>query len=160
MRAPDCPTHGRLVLDLALGRLDDGPAAEAERVLRDCPACAAWWHATFEGADAERLDEVLTATFAAFEPSSRRVARWLPVAAAAALAVTAGVVYEVVQHQTERVQPSQSAVVLETFDGDRDGNGRVDMNDLGFAAHVDGIGETIFAGNQDDGDLDGWNSHT
>ena len=30
MIAPSCPEHERLVLDLALGRLDDGSAVEAE----------------------------------------------------------------------------------------------------------------------------------
>lgn len=160
MRAPDCPTHHRLMLDLALGRLDDGSAAEAERARVECPSCSAWWRASFEGADAQRLDAVLADAFADFEPSSRRVGRWLPVAAAAALAVTAGVVYEVAHQQAERTQPVRSAVVLETFDGDRDGDGRVDMDDLGFAAHVDGSSETIFAGSQDDGDLQGWDSHT
>lgn len=162
MRAPHCPNHGRLVLDLALGRLEDGPAAAAEEVRASCPICSAWWRAELEGPAATELDTVLQSTIAEFmPPARRRVARWLPVAAAATLAAAAGLFWH--QH---RAQPpvlthaDQKAVTVESFDGDRDGNGVVDIADLGFAVHVDRAGEAIFTDTLDDGQLTGWTPHT
>ena len=162
MRAPHCPNHGRLVLDLALGRLEDGPAADAEHVRASCPVCSAWWRTELEGPATTALDTVLRSSIAAFQPPARRrVARWLPVAAAASLAAAAGLLWN--QH---RVQPpmlthaDQGTVTVESFDGDRDGNGVVDIADLGFAVHVGGADEAIFADSLDDGQLTGWTPHT
>jgi hypothetical protein len=162
MRAPHCPDHDRLVLDLALGRLEDAPAAAAEQVRESCPICSAWWRTELEGPAAAALDPVVNASIAAFEPPARRrVLRWLPVAAAATLAVAAGLLWQ--QH---RAQPpvlthaDPAEVTVENFDGDRDGNGVVDVADLGFAVHVERTGSAIFTDSLDDGQLTGWTPHT
>jgi hypothetical protein len=163
MRAPHCPDHGRLVLDLALGRLEDGPAAQAERIRGACPVCSAWWQTELEGPAATELDAVLESSFASFAPPARRrVARWLPVAAAATLAAGAGLLW----HHEHRVQravmthATQGSAAVETFDGDRDGNGVVDVADTGFTVHVTGAGQAIFNDSLDDGQLTGWTPHT
>ena len=162
MRAPACPDHGRLVLDLALGRLDDRPALEAEAARVECPHCAAWWRSELEGAAAAAVERAVSSAFTAFEPpAARRVARWLPVAAAATVAAGAGLVWY--RHGAVRApEPSSgpSTVAQETFESDRDGDGVVGIEDLGFAVHDEKAGEVIFADTLDDGELAGWTPHT
>ena len=164
MRSPDCPTHGRLVLDLALGRLEDEAAAEAEHARTSCAACSAWWRTELEGDSAARLDSVLESAFAAFVPPVRRpVSRWLPAAAAATLVAGAGLLWY--QDRDKAVQPaisqtSPTTVALENFDCDRDGDGTVGIEDLGFAVRVEHSGGPIFADGLESGDLDDWTPHT
>lgn len=82
MLHPNCPTHDRLVLDLALGRLDDETADTAESVRRSCPVCSAWWSRQFDSADAERVDRAVASVFAGIElPRWRRRRGWMAVAA-------------------------------------------------------------------------------
>lgn len=164
MRVPTCPTHGRLVLDLALGRLADDAAAEAENVRSVCTSCATWWREELEGPEAAELEHVLSASFASFvPPARRRMPRWMSVAAAATLAVGAGLVWY--QHRSDpqmltKVQPT--AVSVATFDGDSDGNGSIDVTDSGFVAVHAGAApeDAIFADSLDNGDLTGWTPHT
>jgi hypothetical protein len=87
MNPPDCPDHGRLVLDLARGRLDDRRAEEAETVRRDCAACARWWDSTFDDETVTGLDSAVAETFGGFVPPRRRQIGWLAAAAAVVLAV-------------------------------------------------------------------------
>ena len=157
MRIPSCPEHGRLVLDLALGRLDDQAGAEAESVRTSCPECAAWWRAELEGEVATRLDRSVETVFESFSPSRRRRPAWMPVAAAAALAVTGGLVWYGNGNLNES---HQQTLAQESFDGDLDSDGVVDPADLGFTLHVESASEAIFDGDLDNGDLTGWNSST
>ena len=162
MHAPACPDHGRLVLDLALGRLDDRTAVEAEAVRLACPACAGWWRSELEGAAASAVDQAVASTFAAFQPpAARRTARWLPVAAAAALAAGAGLLW----YQHGAVSPPGSTtapgpLAHESFDGDRDGDGVVGLDDIGYKVVVEQPREAIFADTLDGGDLAGWTPQT
>ena len=162
MRAPTCPDHGRLVLNLALGRLDDRSAAEAEAVRVSCPSCAGWWRSELEAATVVAVDQAVGSVFAAFQPPARsRVTRWLPVAAAAALAAGAGVLW----YQHGAVQSPGSTtpagpLAQESFDGDRDGDGVVGIEDLGFTVKVEQAREAIFADTLDGGELAGWTPHT
>jgi hypothetical protein len=162
MRAPTCPDHGRLLLDLALGRLDDRSAAEAEAVRLSCPSCAGWWRSELEAATAVAVDQAVGSVFAAFQPPARgRVTRWLPVAAAAALAAGAGVLWY--QHGAVRAPGSTmpaGALAQESFDGDRDGDGVIGIEDLGFTVKVEQAREAIFADTLDGGELAGWTTNT
>jgi len=161
MHAPDCPNHRRLVLDLALGRLDDRAAVEAEAVRATCPACAAWWRSELGGAAAAAVDQAVAAAFMAFQPpATSKVARWLPVAAAAALAAGAGLLWY--QHGAVRPGSPTSAgpLVHESFDGDRNGDGVVGLDDIGYKVVVEQPREAIFADTLDGGDLAGWTPHT
>ena len=162
MRAPDCPDHGRLVLDLALGRLDDRSAVDAEAVRLSCPSCAAWWRSELEATAAVAVDEAVRSAFAAFQPPARsRVARWLPVAAALALAAGAGVLWY--QHGAVQAPGSTTPagpLAHESFDGDRDGDGVIGIEDLGFTVKVEQAREAIFADTLDSGELAGWTTNT
>jgi hypothetical protein len=162
MRAPACPDHGRLVLDLALGRLDDRSAVAAEAIRLSCPECAGWWRSELEGAAASAVDQAVGSAFAAFQPpASSRVARWLPVAAAATLAAGAGLLWYhhgAVPASVATAPPIPLA--QESFEGDRDGNGVVGLEDLGFAVHVEKSRDVIFADTLEDGKLAGWTPHT
>ena len=162
MRTPPCPDHGRLVLDLALGRLDDRSTVEAEAARVECPRCAAWWRSELEGATAAAVEQAVGSTFAAFEPPVRsRVARWLPVAAAATLAAGAGLVWY--QHgavQSPAPTTGPSTVAQESFESDRDGDGVVGLDDLGLAVHDEKTRQVIFADTLEDGELAGWTPHT
>ena len=162
MHAPACPDHGRLVLDLALGRLDDRAAITAEAVRVACPECAAWWRSELEGAAASAVDQAVGSAFASFQPpASSWVARWLPVAAAATLAAGAGLLWY--QHgavETSVATVPTSPLAQESFEGDRDGNGVVGLEDLGFAVHVEKTSDVIFTETLEDGELAGWTSHT
>jgi len=89
MRPPTCTDHGRLALDLALGRLDDAGARRAEDALESCPACGVWWQEAFGGGRTAELDAAVAAGFEAAElPRRRSGALWVA-AAAAAVVVTA-----------------------------------------------------------------------
>jgi hypothetical protein len=162
MRVPACPHHGRLVLDLALGRLDDQSAFEAEAVRLACPECGGWWRSELEGSAAPAVERAVDSAFAAFDPpASRRVARWLAVAAAVALAAGAGLLWYQQGHVgTSMATAPASPLAQESFDGDRDGNGVVGLEDLGFAVHVGTTREVIFADTFEDGELAGWTPHT
>jgi hypothetical protein len=162
MHAPDCPNHGRLVLDLALGRLDDRSAIEAEAVRLSCPSCAAWWRSELETGAAAAVDEAVGSVFAAFQaPARSRVARWLPVAAAAALAAGAGLLwYQHGDGQTSVATAPQSPLAQESFEGDRDGDGVVGLEDLGLAVHVETTRDVIFSDTLENGELAGWTSQT
>lgn len=89
MYPPSCPDHGRLVLDLALGRLDDDLAVDAEHALETCPGCRSWWHEHLEGDAAEAVDGAVATAFAGLELPARRRGSWL--AAAAVIVMTVGV---------------------------------------------------------------------
>jgi len=94
MIAPNCPDHDRLVLDLALGRLDDEAAFAAEGVAGSCEVCRAWWQERFEGEAADTVDEVVAATFDDLRlPARRRGHGWMPVAAAVVLTVGASALW-------------------------------------------------------------------
>jgi hypothetical protein len=90
MKAPMCPHHGNLVLDLARGRLNDADALEADLQRESCPHCAAWWDATFADVATSRVDAAVQQGFAEFSPRAGRRRVWLAVAAAAVLAVVVG----------------------------------------------------------------------
>jgi hypothetical protein len=89
------------------------------------------------------------------------VARWLPVAAAATLAAGAGLLWY--QHgavQTSVATAPPSPLAQESFEGDRDGNGVVGLEDLGFAVHVEKTRDVIFSDTLEDGEFAGWTPHT
>jgi len=91
---PNCPDHGRLVLDLALGRLDDDAAAEAESVGESCPVCRAWWQEQLEGGAAQVVDEAVASTFSGLRlPARRRSHGWMAAAAAVVMALGVGTIW-------------------------------------------------------------------
>jgi hypothetical protein len=83
------------MLDLARGRLDDEAVTGAESVRHGCPHCSSWW-LELEGR-AAAIDSAVAEGLKSFSPQQRRPSRpWL-VAAAAALVLAAGLVWQVVE---------------------------------------------------------------
>jgi hypothetical protein len=90
MNSPNCPEHSRLVLDLALGRLDDDAAAQAEAISESCPVCRAWWQAQFTGEEMAIVDEAVASVFDGLDlPERRRGHGWMALAAAMVMALGA-----------------------------------------------------------------------
>lgn len=117
MISPNCPDHGRLVLDLALGRLDDAAAAEAESISESCPTCRAWWNEQFEGEAADVVDAAVAVALTDLRlPERRRSRGWIAAAAAIVMAFGVGTLW-VAQNNTkvdEDVAPQM--VAIQTFD--------------------------------------------
>lgn len=94
MHAPNCPDHGRLVFDLALGRLDDEGAVEAEAVTEACSVCRGWWRSQLGGPTADLVDDAVKAAFDGLElPVRRRNRGWMAAAAALVMALGAATLW-------------------------------------------------------------------
>ena len=94
MNSPNCPDHARLVLDLALGRLDDAAAIEAEGISESCPVCREWWQEQFDSDAAAVVDEAVAATFSDLQlPALRRGYGWMAAAAAAVMTLGVGALW-------------------------------------------------------------------
>lgn len=94
MLAPNCPDHGRLALDLALGRLDDDGAARAEEIVDTCPVCRDWWQTRLGGSEAAGLDRAVAEVFDDLRlPARRRGHGWMAVAAAVVVTLGASVLW-------------------------------------------------------------------
>jgi hypothetical protein len=87
MMSPNCPDHGRLVADLALGRLDDADALRAEELRESCADCRRWWQQQFSGEAHDRVDDVVASALAGLRlPARRRGHGWMALAAAVIMA--------------------------------------------------------------------------
>lgn len=94
MTHPTCPDHGRLVLDLALGRLDDASAARAEEARTSCSVCRRWWREQLSGSAVKPVDDAVAKAFAELElPARRSSRRWMAVAAAVVMTVGVGLLW-------------------------------------------------------------------
>ena len=112
MISPNCPEHARLVLDLALGRLDDGSAAEAEAARETCPVCQTWWRTEFGGEDMAPVDAAVASVFGDLElPDRRRGHGWLALAAAAVMALGAATLWLVQSPATQSPRTLEPVVV-------------------------------------------------
>lgn len=141
MLSETCGQHGRLILDFALGRLDDEAAEEADRVLAGCPSCQEWWRRNFEGKVAAAIDAAVAEGFSCFAaPRRRRARRWLAAAAAAVLITCGGLVWR--WHSSTTLRPAGMTsiqIVHEVFEpkgtleGDLNHDGMVDASDLALA---------------------------
>jgi hypothetical protein len=104
MLTPNCPDHERLVLDLALGRLDDTDAARAEDVRTTCPTCRTWWAAQFDSDACEQVDGAVAAVFDGLELPRRQTSRqWMGLAAALVMAAGATALW--LTHEPLSVEP-------------------------------------------------------
>jgi len=117
MISPNCPDHGRLVLDLALGRLDDEAAGKAESVRESCPVCRAWWHEHFESDAAQAVDDVVAVTFSDLQlPARRRSHRLMAAAAAVVMAFGVGTLWVSLNSPTVDEEIPARTVSIRTFD--------------------------------------------
>lgn len=175
---PACSSHGHLMLDLALGRLDGDEATEAESIRHRCAACGDWWRLRFEGERAAAVEQAVEQAFAGFAPPRRRRrADWLPLAVAAVLALAVGLVFRSLEPDATEAPGAhrESALVQELFEIDQNGDGSVDLSDLALnaldvvgpdseparsAAAPGGEPQPIFGEDLETGDLSSWSSHS
>jgi len=164
MKVPTCPEHGNLVLDLARGLLDDADAAAAELVRESCPDCAAWWETTFNERAVAEVDSAVARVFADFSPVVGRRPVWRVAAAAAVLAVGAGITTMVWRGgDTDPLVADHSSVsetVLSTWDFE---DGTLSPASATAApTPVDGndAGEAVFVNDLESGDLGSWTFHS
>jgi hypothetical protein len=147
MRPPDCPRHRRLVLDLALGRLDGARAVAAEAARIGCPICGAWWSECFAGTEARLVDDAVEKAFVEFHAPSGTARRALvAVAAILVLAAGLGLLWLVQRSAPSTLRPTPGEVVERLYGGDTaattdlTGDGRVDAGDLAAALRASRVG--------------------
>lgn len=135
MRPPGCPDHGTTVLELALGLLDDGQAAEAEQLRSSCPKCSVWWDEVLAGDQTTAVDAAVAAVIDGFEaPSRRRRPVWIAAAAAAAAVAGGALMWTIWPQRPPAIRPAE--MVHRLFDDtvavqcDLNGDGIVDASDL------------------------------
>jgi hypothetical protein len=117
MTVPDCPEHGRLVLDLALGRLDDASATEAESIRERCPVCRAWWRAELDGEAAEVVDRAVVEALGSLElPRRTRRFGWAAAAAAVVMALGVGAIWRAEQPREVAPTAPERVAVIRSFD--------------------------------------------
>jgi len=94
MLTPRCPDHGPLILELALGRLDDAEAVRAEQVRSHCDSCRQWWMENLQGEAAATVDAAVGEVFSSFDvPRRRRSQVWWVAAAAAVVVLSVGLTW-------------------------------------------------------------------
>ena len=113
MLPPNCPDHGRLALDLALGRLDGVESTAAEIVSSSCPTCRAWWRENLEGEAADLVDRAVAGVFAELQlPGRQRGHRWLAAAAAAVMTLGVGTLWLIERSPSVNpVAPERTAAI-------------------------------------------------
>ncbi len=165
MKAPTCPEHGNLVLDLARGRLSDADALEADLQRESCPQCAAWWNTTFTADVTAEVDAAVAQAFANFRPTAGRRRMWLAVAAAAVLAVVIGTTTMVWRgSETAPIVAKHSSAgeaVLSTWDFE---DGTLTPTTAAGVVPTPGAraeaGEAVFVNDLESGDLGSWTFHS
>jgi hypothetical protein len=149
MKAFDCPDHGHLVPDLALGRLDDQGAEKAESARKNCAVCSSWWDETFSNSAVAAIDAEVWDVFRAFEPPRRRRRGWLAAAAAAVLVIGAGSASLLWRDAPATVLPKDDQVSAWDFE-----SGTVLETAVGSDSSND---EAVFVGDFESGDTSAWN---
>jgi hypothetical protein len=168
---PTCPDHGRLLRDLALGRLDDRDAAHAEQVLASCSACRAWWRDNLEGEPAAAVEREVAQVFATFQaPVRHRVSPWL--AAAAALFIVIGGLLviqtlgpiappaDVTASSSQQLPLAAASGEVLFADGLESGEVKGWIIEAGQPAAQEAAADTgaLFVNGLESGDLSGWSS--
>jgi anti-sigma-K factor RskA len=165
MKAPTCPEHGNLVLDLARGRLNDADAVEADVQREKCQHCAEWWSTTFADFATSQVDAAVKEAFAGFSPAAGRRRVWLAVAAAAVLAVVVGTTTMVWRgSETAPIVAKHSTAgeaVLSTWDFE---DGTLTPTTAAAVVPTPGsradAGEAVFVNDLESGDLASWTFHS
>jgi hypothetical protein len=161
MRAPDCHDHGRLVLELALGRLEDNEADRAEAVRCHCPTCSEWWATTFDCEQAAAVHNQVSDVFRSLElPRRSRFHPWWAAAAAAAVVacvvglwtIGPGLDSGVTYHANGEVAPVDEVIAVFDFESGT-------VAELGTVVE-NGSPEPVFAADFESGSLGDLVPHT
>ena len=164
MTARICPHHGDLVRELALGRLDDVQAGQAEVFRAECEECTAWWDETFAGDAFAEVDFAVADAFSNFSAPVRRNYGWLAAAAALVLAIGLGSTTMLWRNgdteYSKAATPTPNGAVLTVMDFESGSLEVVPAASVVDDAISDNGEEAIFESNLESGSLSSWSSHS
>jgi hypothetical protein len=145
MIAPNCPDHGRMALDLVLGRLDDEAAAVAEDVREICPVCQGWWQAQFGTEAAAAVDDAIAGDFDDLRlPARRRNRGWMAAAAVVVMTLGAGTLWLVRDPGPAEPVAIDLAAVIQTLDFEAPESAPVDVRIETLDVREGASGEPVF----------------
>jgi len=156
-----CRQHGDLMFRLACGRLEPGHESEARVVRASCSSCSTWWREEITARTAD-LDSAVAGAFAAFSAPTRSTrSRWLPLAAAAVLALAVGLFLRPVSPPADLSQSVEQSSTLSEESFEIDTLDLLDLSDFTLTL-VEGEGQSrqLFDGSLESGDLSTWSSHS
>lgn len=166
MTASCCPDHGDLMLELALGRLDDGEAERAEGLRTSCAGCRQLWSSSFDESALAVVDAAVAGAFAGFRAPRYRRRGWWAAAAAAVLVLGIGATSLLWRGGEDPAAASrQSAVsgaVLSVWDFE-DGTLAAEVSPTVVEARVQTATEgegAVFTNDLESGDLASWSFHS
>lgn len=164
-----CPDHGDLMLELALGRLDDREAERAEGLRTSCAGCRQLWSSSFDGPALAVVDAAVAGAFAGFHAPGRRRRGWWAAAAAAVLVLGIGATSLLWRGGEDPAaasrQPASSGAVLSVWDFE-DGTLAAEASAPVVEARVQTAtdqGESsgaVFTNDLESGDLASWSFHS
>jgi len=161
-----CPDHGDLMLELALGRLDEGDGVRAEALRATCAGCRQWWESTFDEPSLAAVDAAVVKAFAGFRAPRRLRSGWWTAAAAALLVLAIGsasLLWRAEGTTTIASQPSATSdTVLSAWDFE---NGALTAAaaPAGREVIVQSSGDAegaVFTNDLESGDLASWSFHS
>jgi hypothetical protein len=166
MTVSRCPDHGDLMLELALGRLDDGEAARAEELRTSCAGCRQLWSSSFDGPALAVVDAAVAGAFAGFRAPRYRRRGWWAAAAAAVLVLGIGATSLLWRGGEDPAvasrQPADSGAVLSVWDFE-DGTLAAEASPTVVEARVQSATEgegAVFTNDLESGDLASWSFHS
>jgi hypothetical protein len=159
-----CPDHGDLMLELALGRLDDEEAGRAEGLRMSCAGCRQWWSSSFDEPALSIVDEAVAGAFAGFSAPRRRQRRWWAAAAVLVFGIGAAAL---VWHGGDNPgvasrQPTASDAALSAWDFEG-GTLAAEVSEVVREARVQGSADStaeVFTNDLESGDLASWSFHS
>ncbi len=161
-----CPDHGDLMLELALGRLDDGEAARAEDLRTSCAGCRQLWSSSFDESALAVVDTAVAGAFAGFRAPRRRLGGWWAAAAAAVLVLGIGATSLLWRGGEDPAvasrQPADSGAVLSVWDfenGTLAAENSPAVVEAGAQSAAEG-GGAVFTNDLESGDLASWSFHS
>lgn len=160
-----CPDHGDLMLELALGRLDDREAERAEELRTSCAGCGQLWSSSFDEPALAVVDAAVAGAFAGFHaPRHRRRGWWA--AAAAVLVLGIGATSLLWRGGEDPAvasrQPATSDSVLSVWDFEN-GTLAAEASPTVVEARVQTAAEgedAVFTNDLESGDLASWSFHS
>jgi hypothetical protein len=160
MKMPNCPDHGDLMRELALGRLEDERSFAAESILQDCTHCAGWWAGAFGGDAFDAVEAAVADEIASFTPPARRRREWLAVAATVVFAIGIGGVS--VLWRGNQAVPSHADGIVSTMNFEAGAlTETVSEADETAAENGEASAEAaVFSSDLESGDLSTWSSHS
>jgi hypothetical protein len=166
MTVSRCPDHGDLMLELALGRLDDGEAGRAEGLRTSCAGCRQLWSSSFDESALAVVDAAVAEAFAGFRAPRYRRRGWWAAAAAAVLVLGIGATSLLWRGGEDSAaaprQPVAFGAVLSVWDFEN-GSLAAEASPAVVEARAQSAAEgegAVFTNDLESGDLASWSFHS